>query len=479
MSALQIKVRDGLTIAVPPSLSAITTYVLLEQEEWFEKEIDFLRHFLKPGMTAVDIGANLGVYSLPMARLLGSGGRVFSYEPGREARTLLEQSRELNGLGNLEIIGAALSDRVGDGHLAFADSSELRALDAAGTGEPVAITSLDAESAARSWPSVDFVKIDAEGEEESIITGGHSFLATHSPLIMFEIKALATVNERLRTIFPSIGYRLFRQLAGAPMLVPDDARRPLDGYELNLFAAKPDRVGALAREGLLVEAVPGWKPVPADYKQALSFWQGQKFARLAKPAGGNGLSTDVEFRDSLMAYARWRDLDQPAATRCAMLVFALHSIRSVCARAWTAERASTWARIAWEWGARTESVTALQRLLQVLERDPINITEPFWPASARFDEIDAGDQPGEWFMASASEQMERSSSFSSLFADESPRLSWLCSQRFASAEMERRRALAAAHQGLRPTVIDKLRVAAPDHLNADIWRAGLVPGTVA
>src|SRR5262245_35991054 len=125
---LRLRLHDGLTFAVPPTLSAITTYVLLEQEAWFEKEINFLRCFLKPGMAAVDIGANLGVYSLPLAHLVSPGGRVFSYEPGSEARTLLEHSRDINGLWNLEIIAAALSDRAGKGHLAFSQSSELHAL---------------------------------------------------------------------------------------------------------------------------------------------------------------------------------------------------------------------------------------------------------------------------------------------------------------------------------------------------------------
>src|SRR5271156_2964838 len=85
MVSLRLRIRDGLTIVVPPTLSAITTYVLLEQEDWFEKEIRFLRCFLNPGMNAIDIGANLGVYSLSLARLVGPNGRVFSYEPGREA----------------------------------------------------------------------------------------------------------------------------------------------------------------------------------------------------------------------------------------------------------------------------------------------------------------------------------------------------------------------------------------------------------
>src|SRR6185369_12075978 len=104
-AALRLELRDELVMMVPATLSAITSYVLLEQEEWFEKELSFVRSLLKPGMTAIDVGANLGVYSLPIARLIGPGGRVFSYEPGSEARALLESSCALNHFQNVEIIG--------------------------------------------------------------------------------------------------------------------------------------------------------------------------------------------------------------------------------------------------------------------------------------------------------------------------------------------------------------------------------------
>src|SRR5712672_2096616 len=110
IDALNLKLSDSVTLVVPASLDSITTYVLLEQESWFEKEIDFLRHWLRPGMTVIDIGANLGVYSLPMARLVGPTGHVFSYEPGSETRALLERSRELNAAFSLQISAFALSD---------------------------------------------------------------------------------------------------------------------------------------------------------------------------------------------------------------------------------------------------------------------------------------------------------------------------------------------------------------------------------
>src|SRR5262245_39956757 len=115
MKSWHVRTTDHIIHAVPPRLDSITTYVLLEQETWFEKELSFLRHWLKPGMTAIDIGANLGVYALPMARWVGPNGRIFAYEPGSEARALLEESRTINGAANLDVLAFALSDREREG----------------------------------------------------------------------------------------------------------------------------------------------------------------------------------------------------------------------------------------------------------------------------------------------------------------------------------------------------------------------------
>jgi FkbM family methyltransferase len=473
MNVLELDISDGVTLAVPASLQSITTFVLLEQESWFEKEMAFLRCWLRPGMTVIDIGANLGVYSLPMARLVGPTGQVFAYEPGSDTRALLERSRELNAAANLHVSSFALSDRAREGRLVFGASSELNALGDSGAGEDVGITSLDIEDAVRGWPSPDFIKIDAEGEEERILAGGRNFFARHSPLIMFEIKASDKMNEHLRELFPSIGYRLFRQLGGAPVLVPDDAPEPLDRFELNLFAAKADRVMALSQQGFLVEAIPNWEPGADDRDKADAFWRSQKFATLIDAP----TPTDIGYRNSLAAYAVWRSADRPLETRCAALSFALRGLRQACERHPTVERLSTWARIAGEWGARGESVDALQRLLQILESGQFRISEAFWPASARFDDIAPGDQPALWFIGAAAERFEKSVSYSSAFSGTSPVLEWLCNQTFASSEMERRRVLLAALAGQQPQVPPRLCFGAADHLNANVWRNGKVPGT--
>jgi FkbM family methyltransferase len=479
LKALELKLADDVTLAVPASLQSITTYVLLEQERWFEKEMDFLRRWLRPGMTVIDIGANLGVYSLPSARLVGRRGHVFAYEPGSEARALLERSRELNAEANLHISPLALSDGEREGRLAFGVSSELNSLGDGGTGEAVRITSLDHEDTARDWPSPDFLKIDAEGEEELIVAGGRKFFARHSPLVMFEIKAGDKVNEKLGALFQSIGYRLFRQLGGAPILVPHDTQQPVDGYELNLFAAKPDRVRSLSREGFLVDAIAAWVPDKRATKTADLLWRKQNFASSIERSRENLQPQDFDFHDCLAAYATWRTTNQPVANRCAALAFALQGLRTACERLPTAGRLSTLARTAWEWGARQESVAVLGRLLQTIQEGaPVRFDEPFWPASARFDAIAPGSEPAAWFIGAAAEQFERASSFSSAFVRESPVLPWLCSQPFVAAEMERRRVLLAARAGQRPKVPMRLRTAAPENLNANVWLAGQVPGTV-
>jgi FkbM family methyltransferase len=195
MGELTLRMVDGTHIVVPASLEAITTYVILEQESWFEKETAFLARWLRPGMTVLDIGANLGVYSLPMARAVGPDGQVFAYEPASAPRRLLALSKAKNEAANLHVIAAALSDGDREGQLVLGSSSELNSLQGSGPSETVQITSLDSEQRSRNWLAIDFIKIDAEGEEERILAGAQAFFSERSPLVMFEVKAADKPND--------------------------------------------------------------------------------------------------------------------------------------------------------------------------------------------------------------------------------------------------------------------------------------------
>ncbi|MFM7269960.1 MAG: hypothetical protein ACKOZT_15490, partial [Cyanobium sp.] len=88
-------------MVVPDSLERITTYVLEEQQDWFEDELHAVRCLLQPGDSVIDIGANLGVYALSMARVVGDTGKVRAFEPASETAALLRESARLNGFHQL------------------------------------------------------------------------------------------------------------------------------------------------------------------------------------------------------------------------------------------------------------------------------------------------------------------------------------------------------------------------------------------
>jgi FkbM family methyltransferase len=477
MGILEIRIADGLKLAVPASLACITTYVLLEQESWFEKEGAFVSRWLRPGMTAIDIGANIGYYAIIMAHHVGPRGRVFAYEPAGEPRELLEHNRALNNLSQLEIVAVALSDGVRQGRMVIGESSELNALGTGERGEDVSVTTLDLEEARHGWVKPDFVKMDVEGEEARIVAGGQHFFTAYSPLVMFETKVGTTFNEPLRAAFRAMGYRLYRQLDGAPILVRAESDA-LDGFELNAFAAKPNRAAALEAEGLLVDPIADWAPNEAALKRGLAALREQKFAPALRSQLGNDTAIDADYRAALAGYAAWRKPDLPAGERCAALAFALRALRDLCARAPTAERLSTLTRIAADWGARTESVAVARRIADMISRGPLQLLEPFWPASSRFDDAAPKGPLEVWLFAAVAEHIERAHHYSSLYTGATPTLNLVCGLPNAPVEMERRRVLTASLAGLRPKVPQRLCVNAPGHLNAEVWRSGAVPGTV-
>jgi FkbM family methyltransferase len=475
MDHVKIRLSNGAVIAAPASLRSISTYVLLEQETWFEKEYAFVLRWLQPGMTAVDIGSNIGVYSLPMAQRVGPDGQVFSYEPASEPRRLQEIGRELNRVPNLQISAAAMSDREGEGHLVFGQSSELNSLGSAGPGEKVALVTLDREAERRGWPSPDFVKIDAEGEEERILDGGRRFFADHSPLVLFEIKAGTTINAALRSKFAAIGYDCYRALPDGTVVVRDDPRAPLDDFELNLFAAKPDRAGTLAAAGFLVDQIAAWKAEADPRTAAFAALRAKAFAQPLSAVLNFDGTHDPEYREGLAAYAEWRDEARPMSPRCGALAAAFMILQAVCRRAPSIARLSTFARCAWDWGRRHECALALRQLVEMSSRGAPPPSEPFWPAAARFDDIAPDPVQGQsWFLTAALEQLERASSHSTLFLDSSPYVAWICAQPFAAVEMERRRCLCALRQGQPLDIAPRLQTETADHLNAAIWRRDLL-----
>lgn len=441
-----LKLVDGVRVVVPDSLDLITPYVLREQEDWFEDELRFLRKLLQPGQTVIDIGASYGVYTLSMAAAVGADGSVLAFEPASATARLLSESIAANGFTQVSLRRQALSSASGTGQLVVGEHSELNALahgTPAGAVEPVPLVTLDDCLRERAGQRVDFVKIDAEGEETNILKGGARFFAQQSPLVQYEVKAGTNLNLGLAPAFRALGYESYRLVPGLDLLVPFDTTSPPDGYLLNLFCCKPDQANRLAERGRLLTGKEFVEPRPADWRAAMA---GFPYAKMLCERWERTMARDGsrELDEALSLYWRSRDPSSPAAERFGALSASMSRLQSLSQGETVGLRRASLARVARDCGARALAVAALAQLSEaLLQGSHTNPDEPFLMPSERFDAISPGNPLGQWLLAGALEEYERLSAFSSFYTDASalPRLRAIRDLGFASPEMQRRLAM--------------------------------------
>ena len=437
---------DGVRIVVPDSLDLITPYVLTEQQDWFEDELRFLRRLLQPGQHVIDIGACLGVYTLALAHTVGPSGSVLAFEPAPATAQLLEDSVAANGYSHVTIRRSALSAVAGTGQLSVGQHPELSALvrgTAAGAVETVPVSTLDDCLGELGERRVDFVKIDAGGEEENILKGGQQFLARHSPLVQYSVKAGTSPNLGLVAAFRARGYESYRLVPGLDLLVPFEAGSPVDDYLLNLFCCKPETAVRLAERGRLLIGTEAVQPRAADWRAAMAGFPYAKLLRerwertMARDAGG-------ELGEALALYWRSRDPSSSAAERFAALKASMSRLQSLSEGESAGLRRLSLARAARDFGARALAADTLAQLSEeLLGGGQANPDEAFLMASERFDAIPPGNAPAQWLLAAVLEEYERLSTFSSFYTGAAayPRLQAISDLGFASPEMQRRFAL--------------------------------------
>ena len=220
-------------------------------------EFAFVNRFLKAGMVFVDVGANDGYYSLFAARRVGPTGRVVAVEPSSRERANLQRNIERNGLDNVRVVSAALG--------AMAGVADLRLAQDAHSGhntlgkfahddvqaarlERVNVQTLDAVASELGLGRIDFVKIDVEGAEASVVAGARSVLTTMRPWMLLEVndgalRAQGTGAEALLAVLRrELGYAVFTFSSSTGLLEPLVDGAPLSA---NIVALPKEKVGEL------------------------------------------------------------------------------------------------------------------------------------------------------------------------------------------------------------------------------------------
>lgn len=233
---------DG-RLCVYPTIQNATTFCLLEKGDWFEDDIHLFRRMIRDGTRVLDLGANVGTYSLSAARRVGSDGIVVSVEPCEKTHTLLKSSAQ--PYANWRTIRAGISDHCGSAHLKPGHAPELNELDETSQeGEAVPLLTVDALEQDVGMDGFDLVKMDVEGHELEALRGGTHLFETGSPIVLYENKHGDDVSEDLWKRFTELGYRSYYYIHEQNCLEPVDAR-PMDEYVLNFWAVKPEALDRL------------------------------------------------------------------------------------------------------------------------------------------------------------------------------------------------------------------------------------------
>lgn len=145
---------------------------------------EVVAELVKPGMTAVDIGANLGYFSLMMGELVGPAGSVHAFEPNAELARRLRRSLEINGFAaRATVHEVALTDSVGEGLLAIPPSGPGGGhLTGELLGRPGAAVRMETFDWTPALAHADFIKIDVEGFEYHLWQGMRAFVASGRPV---------------------------------------------------------------------------------------------------------------------------------------------------------------------------------------------------------------------------------------------------------------------------------------------------------
>lgn len=232
----------GARLRVPSDLrfTSVTAYLLRDA---VEPELDYLQKFVGKGDIFIDVGANIGLFTLKAAP---QAGHVVAVEPGAEACAQLDANLALNRFDNVTVVRKALSDRAGRaalfhnplGHDPQAFSLVSDGSDAG--SEQVELVTLDSVVEEIGLPRVDCIKIDVEGAEAAVIAGAGATLAAHHPTVIFEMNCPTLVKAGGDTAaawnaLAAMGYGFFR--IGEDGVLRPLASRPADF--MNVVARHP------------------------------------------------------------------------------------------------------------------------------------------------------------------------------------------------------------------------------------------------
>lgn len=180
--------------------------------EYSEYENFIFGAIIKQGDFILDIGANIGSFTVVFARLTGPKGVVLAFEPERHSHNSLCGNVSINNLKNVFIYNNALGKE--SNTIMFPDNNPdifgnhgsfcFKNLEDNKHGYPVSIVPLDS----LDLPNVNFIKIDVEGMEPDVLEGGKNTIEKFKPIMHVEIDREPNKTETIY-LLKKLGYKTY------------------------------------------------------------------------------------------------------------------------------------------------------------------------------------------------------------------------------------------------------------------------------
>jgi FkbM family methyltransferase len=177
----------------------------IAQGQFEAAELAMLSDLCTPGSVAIDVGANVGLFTVAFARAVGPSGRVVAIEPYDRSVIELTENVRRNDLENVVILPIAVGATSGTGRIIMSDDPALIRVEP-GTddgAEGVAVSTLDEVWEDLGRPTVSVLKIDVELSELSVLRGATALLST-GPIVMVE--SHEAEYEQTAALLTSRGY---------------------------------------------------------------------------------------------------------------------------------------------------------------------------------------------------------------------------------------------------------------------------------
>jgi len=185
--------------------------------EYEKAELKTLDHFLKEDSVFLDLGANLGLFTLHASQRIGNNGKIVSFEPFSTNNKALVHHLSDNHITNVTVEKLAVGEQNGTITLYYDEKEANLGMVSAkpvenAQKEEVEIVSIDSYFQKNPLSKVDFIKIDIEGFEYPTLLGMESTLKQFYPTLLIELLSDSSVpntGDKVESLLTNLGYKKF------------------------------------------------------------------------------------------------------------------------------------------------------------------------------------------------------------------------------------------------------------------------------